>query len=124
MGIALNVDLTQVIMVLGFCITVMITLIQIFKKRVRPEDLPGSSPHCKQEMENIRRGEESLKESNKKYEELKALVIEIEKELAIVKVNATNNVKNSEDAFTKIHELTDKLDDLLKRVMDWIIQID
>ena len=115
-----QVNLTLLLSVIAVSLTAMGTLIRVFGRKIKPEELPGGSPHCTQQKENIERIEKATKENSNKHEALKEIANNLEKEVGILKNQSDNVIKNMDEIKQSNKEIATRLDDLLKQLLDWI----
>jgi len=101
-----SMNWTIVISVIAVSLTGMGTLIGIFGKRVRKEDV-------------IRLQGES-KETISKIDALKTAIAEIEKEIATTTQQIKNNEKTIVEMKQDYREIVQRLDDLLKQFMEYL----
>jgi septal ring factor EnvC (AmiA/AmiB activator) len=125
-----QINLTVLLSVLSFCLAAMATLIKIFSKPRKPEEMPGTSPHCVHMKEQIQRIEEKQKEdverldaenksSVEREQKLKDIVAELEKEVLGLQKDAEAQNKSLEEIRQSNKEIAGRLDDLLKQLMDF-----
>jgi len=117
-----NVNLTLLLAVITVSLAAMGTLIKVFAKKTKKEDSPGGSPHCLQQKENLDRIEETTKENINRYESLRKIVNELEKEVGILKNQSDNIVKNMDEVKQTNKEIASRLDELLKQLLDWMTE--
>ena len=115
-----RVNITLLLAVITVSLAGMGTLIKIFAKKTKKEDIPGSSTHCLQQKENLNRIEETTKENINRYESLRKIVNELEKEIGILKNQSDNIVKNMDEVKQSNKEIASRLDELLRQLLDWI----
>jgi len=101
-----------------------------FRKKPKPEELPGNSPICTQKQIDIDKIEKTMKENDGKLEKLtqcnkqenenlKQLINDIDKDILILKTQFHNATKDSDEMKQNVKEVATRLDDLLKQLMDW-----
>ncbi len=126
-----NPDYTVVISVLAVCLTAMGTLVAIFRKKIREDEKPGNSLFCIQQKEdlnkletftkeNYKQIEKNKEEDIKKFEELKQLVNDTNKEVVILKTQAENTSTSLIEMKRDVKDVASKLDSLLKQLFDWM----
>lgn len=125
-----QINLTVLLSVLSFCLAAMATLIKIFSKPRRPDEMPGTSPHCVHMKEQIERIETKQKEdvsrldaenknSIEREQKLKDIVADLEKEVLVLQKEAEAQNKSLEEIRQSNKALAERLDDLLKQLMDF-----
>lgn len=125
-----HVNLTVLLSVITISLTALATLVAIYRKKPKPEELPGQSPLCVQKKadldrienigkENSQKAEKAQEENVKKFDLLRDLINETSKEVGILKTQSENTTKNVDEMKNDIKEVASKLDDLLKQLLDW-----
>ena len=157
---SISINWTFLIAFIAVCFTAMMSLIQIFGKRVREEDvkrlekenedvkqkieiikntaiqredvkrLEKENEDVKQKIEMIKntaiqredvgRLEKENEDVKQKIEALKTTVGQIETEMAIFKEHTRNNEKSIDEMKQDNKDIIQKLDNLLKQLMDFL----
>jgi len=121
-----QVNITYVLYFLIAALSIMGTLIKIFgktpekKEESKTNELPGNTVFCKGHKENMDRIEKSVATNYEKQEKLKDIVSDLEKDVGIIKNQNENMTKNMDEMKRENKDLVMKLDDLLKKLMDWM----
>ena len=126
-----SINYTILLSVLGVSVTAMGTLVAIFRKKIREDEKPGKSPFCIMQKENFLKFETFTQENNKRiekntendtvrFEELKQLINDTNKEVIVLKIQAENTSKNLDEMKTNVRDVATKLDNLLKQLFDWM----
>ena len=128
-----SINWTFLIAFIAVCFTAMMSLIQIFGKKVREEDikrLEKENEDVKQKIEalkttasqkeDVKRLEKENEDVKQKIEALKGTVNQIETEIAIFKERTRNNEKSIDEMKLDNKDIIQKLDDLLKQLMDYL----
>ena len=113
-------NLTFFLSILAICLTAMGTIVKIFSKRSRPEDLPGNNAVCHQHIKDINRVEAMGKENELKSQEIMKLVNQLEKETALLKKETESNNRTNEDLKQSNREIAKRLDELLAQLSEFI----
>ena len=127
-----QINLTILLSVLGVAIAAMGTLVGIFRKKPKDEELPGKSQFCiqhkteierieKETKESIKRLEGTDKENSKKHDDLKQLFNDLDKEIISLRNQSENNTKSLDEMKRAVREIATRLDDLLKQLMDTLV---
>jgi len=116
--VALNTDLFQinltvVLSIIAFCLASMGTIIRIYggKKEVKSEDLPGNTPACTQHKETLDNNSKAINNVTEDIQELKT-------QMATIRVEIDNSNKTVDEIKSDYKGLTNKLDNLLKQLLD------
>ena len=115
-----HINLTLLLSVITVSLAAMGTLIKVFSKKTKKEELPGSNPHCLQQKEDLDRIENITKENANKHESLREIANNLEKEVGILKNQSDNVVKNIDEIKQSNKEIASRLDDLLKQLLEWM----
>jgi len=126
-----KLNITIVASILVFCLTTMATILKIFGRKTNPEELPGRSPHCKQQKESLQKIENKTKENEKlveiktnetikKIESLQEITNEIGLAVAVLKNQCNNTEKDIDEIKQSNKEIANRLDDLLKQLLEWM----
>lgn len=110
-GAAYTINWTMIIAILTVSLTTMATLIKIFSNKVKEEDLRDSS--------YIKSIDNKSDENNKKIEILKELFTEEKTKVVANTVEIGNDKKTIETLKQDNRELVQRLDDLLKQLLEW-----
>jgi len=102
----ISINWTLVLSVFAICFTAMATLVGIFGKRVRKED--------------IQRIENNNTNNNTKTDTLRTAITAVEKEVAGLTQKTINNEKNIDEMKKDYREVVQRLDDLLKQLMEFL----
>lgn len=107
-GIAwpITINWTLVISIFAVCFTAMATLIGIFGRRVRKED--------------VVRLENSDKNHVTRIETLKDAIAKVETEIATLTAQTKNNEKTIDEMKQDYRDIVQRLDDLLKQLMEFL----
>jgi len=128
-----HVNMTLLLSIVTISLTAFGTLVAIFRKKTKEDELPGKTPSCLQAKIDMERVETNGKETSdkleknkeenlKKFEELKQLVNDTSKEVVILKTQSDNATKGLDEMKRDVKEVASKLDDLLKQLLDWMAE--
>jgi hypothetical protein len=112
-------NLTIWLSVLTICLSIMATLIKIFRKKPNPEEIPGQSQYCKRQAENLGRIEKMAEECQKDVVRLNGENAELRTNVAVLIEKAEAANKSLEGMKISSRDLTRRLDDLLRQLMDF-----
>jgi flagellar motility protein MotE (MotC chaperone) len=126
-----HLNLTLLLAIITVSLTAMGTLVAIFRKKTKEEELPGKSPFCGQNKTDISRVESSTKENSKriniekedatkKFDALRQLINDTSKEVGILRSETASNTKSLDEMRQDVKEVASKLDDLLKQLLEWM----
>ena len=115
-----NINLTVVIAIATVCVSVVAIILNTFKKKKEPIELPGESIYCKQQKIDMERIEKSVEDSSARSEELRKITTGIEKEVALLKQGCDNINKSMEEMKQNNREVALRLDNLLRQLMEWM----
>ena len=103
-----------VISVISVSVAAMVAMIKIFgpKKQVADEELRKS--------DYVKDIERRAKEAKVKIEELKDIINKNSTEIEKLKIESGHNTKSVEELKQDNRELVQRLDDLLKQILDWV----
>lgn len=101
-----SINWTVLLSIISVCVAGSVSLIDIFGRRVRQKDF--------QRLEN------ENEEMKKKHEALKDNVGQMELEIATFKEKVRNSEKTTDEMKQDIKDVVQKLDELLKRFMDFL----
>jgi uncharacterized protein YlxW (UPF0749 family) len=115
-----KVNFTIVLSVLLICLTILSLIVKVFGiKKEKPENIPGNAPRCKEKAKDLIRLEDQAKNEQYKREELTAIVTNLEKEVAVLKVQNENMTTNMTEVKEANKMVANRLDDLLQQLFDW-----
>jgi len=116
-----KINLTVVISVLTACLGIVKSIVALWGKSSKPEDLPGElNQHCQKELVRIKSIEKDTLEVSKKHDDLKEIVGEIRQDVAVLKNQSENTTKTLDEMKQSNREIANRLDDLLKQLMEWM----
>jgi septal ring factor EnvC (AmiA/AmiB activator) len=116
----ISINFTVLLSVFAFCLAAMGTIVKVFGKRSKPEDLPGKNVVCQQHIKDLNRVETMSKENDTKNQELMKVINQIEKETALLKKETESNTRSNEDLKQSNREIAKRLDELLIQLTDFI----
>lgn len=114
-----EINLTVLLSVATVCLTAMGTLIKIWGKKREPGELPGGDPRCIKHSENLKSVEELASSNNTKIEALKDTSSTLEKDVAVLETKSKTTDKAMDEVKEGNKEMAKRLDDLLKRLLEW-----
>jgi len=119
-----GINWTLLISVVSVSLATMGTLIRIFGSSVIKDENLRSSTFLKELAEDHSKSdskiEKNKEEENTRYMELKELINRTNVDLEKLKVESSHSAKSLEDLRQDNRELVQRLDDLLKHLLDWV----
>ena len=117
-GLSINWNLLIALSIM--CVTAMGVLIKVFGKKLKPEEKAGNGFICQQNIKDITRLESEIKSNSKNHDELKEKVNQLKTQTATLKVQSENNTKSLDEMKQDTREIVQRLDDLLKQLVEWL----
>jgi septal ring factor EnvC (AmiA/AmiB activator) len=116
--------------VIIICLTAMATLVKIYKKSPKQEELPGFSSYClhnkermddiiKKQLENQEKTDSEFKERRENAISIKEIILELKKEIAILEKESEVQNKTLEEIKASNKNLAQRLDELLQQLIDF-----
>ena len=115
-----SLNINFIIAIVTVCLTAMATLIAIYRRRIKPDELPGKSVHCAQQNKEIERIEKANEDVRLKNENLKESVNKIQTEIAAIQEQNKYACKSLDEMKQDNKAIVQRLDDLLKQLMDFL----
>ena len=126
-----HVNLTVLFSVITISLTALATIVAVFRKKPKLEELPGQSSFCLQNKvdtnriellgkSNTQKIEKAQEDNVKKFDLIRDLINETSKEVGILKSQSENTTKSVTEIKSDVKEVASKLDDLLKQILDWM----
>jgi len=112
-------NLTVWISILTVCLTTMATLIKIFGRKFKPEELPGNNFHCKQRAKDTARLQKSTEDIKNEIKDVKNKLNNLDTKVAVLTEKSESSRKSLEEMKILSRDLTLRLDDLLKQLIDY-----
>lgn len=117
---AYHFNVTVWLSVLTFCLTTMATIVKIFGRHTPEDQKPGKTPYCQKNCTSIKDNKKKIEALGEKNENLKNIANGLEKEVEVLKAETANTNKNLEDIRSSSREVANRLDDLLRQLLEWM----
>jgi len=112
-------DLTIILSVIVFCLSAMGTIVKVFSKAAKPEELPGTSPYCQQHKKDVEKLQKFTEDQTDKNQELRGLAAKLEVEVAVLKRDCETKNKSLEEMKENNRSLAIRLDDMIRQLIDY-----
>ena len=108
-----SINWTVILSVITICLTAMATFIGIFKNRFISDESLRAAPLIQGIIEEV-------KSESKSHETLRQTINDLKVEIEKLKVESYNNTKSVEELRKDNRELVQRLDNLLKQLVDFV----
>lgn len=114
-----QLNITVLMSVVVFCLTAMGTIVKIFGRTTKPEELPGKNSECLQSKKDIDKLQTQSEELRKKDQELKEIITKLNMEVEILKRNSSDSNNSIEKIKENNRILTGKLEEMIRELLEY-----
>jgi len=108
--------------IFAVCISALVAAIKIFGNKPKDENLPGKSIECIHTRKEIDKLQEQAKDNTENHNRLRELISDLKNQITRLEVDSKNTSKSVEDLKEDNREIVQRLDNLLKELMEWLNQ--
>jgi peptidoglycan hydrolase CwlO-like protein len=118
-----DININLIIAVIAICLSAFGTLVKVFGKETRSTQDQNKLDELYKKIEKVQVDLRTIEnDASGKYTERTRIVGEIKEELAVLKTKTENQNKSIDDLRKDTREIVQRLDDLLRQLIDWVNQ--